>query len=98
MGFKGIGVYHVGLGGIEKPGDFGYRIDVIDGVDQWQFVQWCSKFGVCFIKIHRNIPDEKLLIWQWDGNVEKPTIYPSIKCEDPRRCGQHVNVVEGIIK
>lgn len=91
--FKGKGVYHVGPGGIEKPGDFGYRIDEY-GV---QFVQHCPKFGVCLVKIHQGPPDAAKALWQWNGNWECPTIVPSIGCDHAPRCGQHVNVIDGQI-
>jgi hypothetical protein len=32
-------------------------------------------------------------MWHWDGNVENPTISPSIDCQGG--CGRHFNVVNG---
>lgn len=38
-------------------------------------------------------------IWGWDGNVEKPTIAPSVHCSGPRYgCGRHFTVVEGEVR
>lgn len=31
--------------------------------------------------------------WHWDGNMEAPTITPSIGCES--RCGWHGNIING---
>ena len=33
-------------------------------------------------------------VWQWDGNVERPTISPSINCHGG--CGRHYTVINGI--
>ena len=33
-------------------------------------------------------------MWQWDGNVERPTITPSIDCKGG--CGRHFTMVKGI--
>jgi hypothetical protein len=32
--------------------------------------------------------------WQWDGNVERPTITPSIDCQGG--CGRHFTMVNGV--
>lgn len=32
-------------------------------------------------------------MWQWDGNVEAPTITPSIDCQGG--CGRHFTMVQG---
>jgi hypothetical protein len=32
-------------------------------------------------------------MWHWDGNVEKPTISPSIDCKGG--CGRHFTVIAG---
>lgn len=33
--------------------------------------------------------------WHWDGNMETPTITPSIGCDAPPRCGWHGHVTKG---
>lgn len=54
----GIGVYHDGPGGIEKPGDFGWRIDTaieirdgqahyLDGQKWIQIALHCPRTGTC---------------------------------------------------
>lgn len=97
------GRWDTGPGGIEKPGDFSYKhhlqtkyvdgVYVGDEIISTEFVQHCpkSKWGVCFIQIHRDPPVHP--IWHWDGNVERPTIVPSIGCD--RRCGKHVTIMNG---
>lgn len=102
--YRGKGVYHVGPGGIEYPGDFGWRVDLtrecVDGVQhdrvaQVQFAQYCSKYGVCLIKMHQAPPDAASATWQWGGNWESPTITPSIGCDNAPRCGAHRTIVNG---
>jgi Family of unknown function (DUF6527) len=39
-------------------------------------------------------PDD-LCVWQWDGDVEKPTIKPSINCVGG--CGAHFFITTGIM-
>lgn len=41
----------------------------------------CPKFGVCLIKIRVGEPDHETATWGWDGDVENPTITPSIGCD-----------------
>jgi len=31
-------------------------------------------------------------VWHWDGNVQRPTITPSIHCQE---CGRHFNLTNG---
>ena len=53
--------------------------------------QRCGVFlGPAFVR--RSNPDD-LCIWQWDGNVEKPTIKPSINCVGG--CGWHGHITNG---
>lgn len=35
-------------------------------------------------------------MWHWDGNVEKPTISPSIDCKGG--CGRHFSIVGGEVR
>lgn len=105
MRFVGKGVYHFGPGGIEKPGDFGYRIDIkremVDGLmregpGEIQLAMHCPKYGVCMIPIHTAEPVHP--VWQWDGNWESPTIRPSIGCDNAPRCGAHRTITAGCIE
>jgi Family of unknown function (DUF6527) len=94
MGYKGIGVYHAGLDGIEVPGDFGYRVD--NG--RWEIALYCPKYGTCRQKIHRApavADDPTGPVWEWDGRIETPTIKPSIGCDVSPRCGQHMVIIDG---
>ena len=93
----GKGVYHAGPGGIEKPGDFGWRIDSPGG--EHQIALHCPRTGVCLQYVVRQGPagdwDGKRW-WAWDGNYDAPTITPSIGCDDLRtRCGQHMVITAG---
>lgn len=87
MRFLGVGAYHQ----IASDGDFAYRVDG----DAWELHRWCPKFRACVTKIHRREPDAKTATWQWDGNLERPTIAPSIGCDAAPRCGRHVTVTAG---
>ena len=94
----GIGIYHSGPGGIEKPGDFGWRLDrgreQVDGIwrdkvdaDTTQIVLHCPRTGVCYQYVREGPPgshgeDGKQRWWAWDGNYESPTVTPSIGCDN----------------
>lgn len=105
MEFKGKGVYHTGPGGIQKPGDFGWRVDLSreqtdgiwrDKIVQIQFATYCPKFGVCCIPVSTTNPPVHP-VWFWNGNWEKPTLSPSINCGRSPRCGVHYSVTDGVI-
>lgn len=48
--------------------------------------------------------EDKLNVWGWDGNVEKPSIFPSINCISEKDgkstggCGWHGHIINGVIK
>ena len=91
----GKGVYRTGPGGVEKPGDFGWRIDAGNVV---QIALHCPRTGVCFQYVRQGPAgdDAGKRWWSWDGNWEAPTITPSIGCDDLRtRCGQHMVITAG---
>lgn len=53
----------------------------------------CGVFiGPVFVQ--RPTPDD-LCVWQWDGNVEQPTIKPSINCVGG--CGWHGWITSGVM-
>lgn len=90
----GKGVYHAGPGGVEKPGDFGWRIDG----DVHQIALHCPRGGVCLQHVRQGPAgdDAGKRWWHWDGSYEAPTITPSIGCDDIRtRCGQHMSITAG---
>lgn len=35
------------------------------------------------------------IMWQWDGNVEQPTITPSVTCNGG--CGRHWVITKGVV-
>lgn len=51
--------------------------------------------GVCEFRLERSAPhsDAAGLVWNWDGDVQKPTITPSIQCQ---ACGLHVVITGGV--
>lgn len=99
MRFRGIGVYGTRPGEIEQPGDFGYRIDQPSPMypqGRFQISIYCPKYGACLHNISRRAPAEHP-VWHWDGNVEQPTLTPSISCDAPMRCGRHWTITNGEI-
>jgi hypothetical protein len=106
----GKGVYHSGPGGIERPGDFGWRMRHPE-VDERghptgtpgsiEIVLFCPRAGTCAQYVRQNVPAgdaDGRRYWQWDGNWEQPTIAPSIGCDDLNtRCGQHMTISAGDI-
>lgn len=48
--------------------------------------------------------DQRLHIWAWDGNVERPTLTPSINCLSEKDgkpaggCGWHGFITNGVIR
>ena len=55
------------------------------GVDRGHGVKECAR------SIWKN-PAEGCM-WQWDGNLEAPTILPSIDCHGG--CGRHFTMIKG---
>lgn len=53
--------------------------------------------GICIQKVTLGAPvaDTGGNRWHWDGNMEAPTLSPSIGCDLPRRCGWHGHIVNG---
>jgi hypothetical protein len=55
------------------------------------------------VAVPRSAPD-RACIWAWDGNMERPTITPSINCiaekdgKPTGGCGWHGFITNGIIK
>lgn len=54
--------------------------------------------------MHDRPTPDGLYVWQWDGNVDKPTITPSINCavKDGKPavggCGWHGTITDGVMK
>jgi hypothetical protein len=48
--------------------------------------------------------DDKLYVWGWDGNVERPTLTPSINCVAEKNgkstggCGWHGFITNGVMR
>jgi hypothetical protein len=68
----------------------------------------CPNHKQCAILLGpKNVPrpsEDMLNIWQWNGDVNKPTITPSINCIKEKDgkptggCGWHGFITNGIIK
>jgi hypothetical protein len=57
--------------------------------------------GNAALECHRSLwrnppsaPNGVATMWQWDGNVEQPTITPSIDCQGG--CGRHFTMTQGV--
>lgn len=59
----------------------------------------CPKKAWCEVALTRGEAGDdeqrKQRVWHWDGNVEAPTVTPSIGCDHPPRCGQHRVITAG---
>lgn len=53
--------------------------------------------------VTRSAPN-RLCVWQWDGNIERPTLTPSINCiaekdgKPTGGCGWHGFITQGVMK
>lgn len=52
-----------------------------------------GRFDRCIVKITTGNAVHP--IWHWDGNLDEPTMTPSIGCD--RRCGWHGNLTQGVL-
>lgn len=48
----------------------------------------------CNFGLSQNGPISDGLVWGWDGNIEKPTVNPSINCHGG--CGRHFTLINGV--
>mgnify|MGYP001618140822 FL=1 len=54
------------------------------------------KFQKCIQRITQGDANQEKAQWHWDGNIEEPTLSPSIGCD--ARCGWHGHIINGEIK
>lgn len=91
-------------GNAMEPDQFGYLTKqegpgfVPDGIDGMQFPCPGKPKHICWLRLTLGAPkdptpDDPWRRWHWDGNMERPTITPSIGCE--LRCGWHGNITNG---
>lgn len=67
-----------------------------DGVFELSFDNpKCSKWGRCIINVVKGAPRER--IHGWNGDMERPTITPSIDCTS-RGCKFHGHIIDGEVK
>lgn len=79
--------------GVREPGDFTFYWE--EGKPkEIIFKNPACRMDKCHIRI-RNGPPEAPHTWGWDGNMDKPTITPSIGCD--RICGWHGHIINGEI-
>lgn len=83
--------------GVVQEGDFGWVVTYPNGYETWSLCVFCPKFRGCLTPVHREAADDKKHVWNWDGNVEEPTISPSIGCDQAPRCGRHMSIIKGNI-
>lgn len=90
-------------GGSLAPGEFAYCIGPTQpwhSTTDWaqnvsEIVMPCrgGKYANCVLRIRRGEPDNNTHTFKWDGNIEEPTLTPSIGCD--HRCGWHGNLTKG---
>ncbi len=85
--------------------EFGYCLKMgqgfcAQGVDTINF--WCptGKNRICSIDLTLDAQtdgekDDLKRRWHWDGNMNEPTITPSIHCKEAPRCGWHGTITKG---
>ncbi len=47
----------------------------------------------CYVPIRQG--EQRGLSWNWDGNIQAPTIKPSIDC---KQCGWHGFITKGVVE
>jgi hypothetical protein len=56
------------------------------------------KNGACKCSVHITSGPPTHPRWHWNGNLECPTLSPSIGCDAAPRCGWHGHIIDGEIK
>lgn len=90
----------VGYNGIDDP-KAAIEAQHASGGRGWARIEWtCPRTGQPCGGIMIGHPDKppRKPSWQWDGNVEAPTLHPSINCNGPGGCGWHGYMVAGVMK
>src|SRR5690242_20493007 len=80
------------------PDQFGYDLHTgmaytPEGVNSIRFPCRGGKFEGCVVKLTLGPPDQVNARWHWDGNMDEPTVTPSIGCDN--RCGWHGHIIKG---
>jgi hypothetical protein len=89
-------------GNVIAPDQFGYTLRSRqgfnpEGVDTIQF--WCrgGKNRICSVSLtlgpQVDADEHGMRRWHWDGNMEAPTVSPSIGCD--AKCGWHGHINAG---
>ncbi len=82
--------------GIENKGEFTYEWNFDGSVKTLIFR--CQRLNRnCSINIRKGEPEQGTHTFGWNGDIDKPTITPSIGCDDYPRCGWHGNITNGEI-
>lgn len=82
--------------GIKSKGEFTYEWNADGSVKTLIFR--CPRLDRnCSIHIKNGNAEPIGHVFGWNGNIEKPTITPSIGCDDAPRCGWHGNIANGEI-
>lgn len=78
-----------------EPDEFDIKFDA-QGVGI--FVMRCpgNPKKICAVGVNRGPANQELRLHGWDGNIEAPTITPSIGCDNAPRCGFHGHIVAGV--
>jgi hypothetical protein len=72
-----------------RPDEFAFSADLSE------IAIPCARgtYDRCVIRITTGEPQHP--VWKWDGNLDEPTLTPSIGCD--HRCGWHGQLTRGIL-
>lgn len=91
--------YPVALNGNRLAEDeFGYVLKsgaayVPEGVEEIVLPCAGGRRAACVLRVTLGPADEAERRWHWDGNMDEPTLTPSIGCD--QRCGWHGHLIKG---
>lgn len=92
------------------PGSFDISTHGLEGYPEatGHILFVCPNARRCVVLIGSNAvapaDDQRLHIWAWNGNVEKPTLTPSINCLSEKDgkptsgCGWHGFITDGVMR
>jgi len=86
----------LGWEGLQHPGDFAWRPDENPNRMIIKCPCGCGDvIGICVAPMEQ-LPGRPSPVWDWDGNLEKPTVTPSIRVVGS--CGWHGFLTDGVFR
>ena len=92
----------------EPVGSFDIQMGRMEGYQNTAHILFvCPNAQRCAVLLGPEFVDrpnpEALCVWKWDGNMERPTIAPSINClavkdgKPAGGCGWHGHIINGVM-